>query len=126
MPIKDHSHWVEVLRAGVAEMHRQFAADGEFDGHDLINWMNTNHNEVLNEIVTSYVPAEDEVFIATRQIGKFLQDWMGQQKIGERPSKRSIRLSDGSTRDGECSVSVWLISPDTSPGNRNDRSGRLV
>ena len=38
---------------------------------------------------------------------------LGQEKVGDRLSSRHITRLDGTDRIGECSVSMWEISPKT-------------
>lgn len=115
MRIKNNPRWIQAIRAGVGAVRRIFAQRGWYDGHDLINWLNQNHNVVLNEIIDNYLitgqgtPAVDAVFIATRQVGKYLQDWEGEVKIGDHLSQRRVTLLNGGNRDGKCAVSVWRI-----------------
>src|SRR5438477_12024439 len=115
MRIRDNPRWIQAIRAGVAAVRQAHTQRGRYDGHDLINWLNQNHNVVLNEIIDNYMitgqgtPADDPVFIATRQIGKYLQDWEGEVKIGKHFSQRRVALQNGGNRDGECDVSVWQI-----------------
>ena len=99
-----------------------------YDGHDLVNWMNSNRNEELNGIIDCYrrPGAADPVHTATIQIGNFLKNQLGQQKIREQTSQRRITLRDGANRDGPCDVSVWQISQDTALGNRRDRTAHDV
>ncbi|MGD0048432.1 MAG: hypothetical protein ABSE42_15630 [Bryobacteraceae bacterium] len=118
-------HLVQAIRDGVGEMHRLHVRQGWYDGHDLINWMNSNRNEELNDIIDYYRPSgADPVHIATIQIGNFLKNRLGQQKITEQTSPRQITLRGGANRDGHCNVSVWQISHDTALGNCRDRTAR--
>jgi hypothetical protein len=115
MRIKNNQTWVQAIHAGVAAVRQTHAQRGWYDSHDLINWLNDHRNLILNEIIHNYritgqgTPAQDPVFIATRQIGKYLQDWLGQVKTGEHSSGRTVTLSNGDNRDGEAAVSVWDI-----------------
>lgn len=47
-------HLVQAIRDGVAQMHRSHLRRGWYDGHDLVNWMNSNRNEELNGIIDCY------------------------------------------------------------------------
>ena len=100
---------VQAVRDAVAEMHRLYAIRGWYDGHDLVNWMNSNRNAEFNNIIDCYRPGEDPVRTATIQIGRFLKRCLGQQKIREQESPRRITLRAGGDRDGYCKVSVWQI-----------------
>ncbi len=53
-------------------MHRVHAASGQYDGHQLINWLNDNRNDELNEIYDLYEDCKDPEMTADQQIGKFL------------------------------------------------------
>lgn len=118
-------HLVQAIRDGVGELHRLHVRRGWYDGHDLINWMNSNRNDELNGIIDYYRPSgADPVHIATIQIGNFLKNRLGQQKIGEQTSPRQITLRCGANRDGRCNVSVWQISHGTMVGNLRDRTAR--
>ena len=97
---------VQAIRDGVAELRQLHAARGWYDGHDLITWLSDHRNPELNSVIDYYTRG-DPVHTATVQIGNFLKNRMGQEKIGERVSTRRIRLRGGANRDGECNVSVW-------------------
>ena len=118
---------VQAIRDGVAEMHRLHARRGWYDGHDLVNWMNSNRNAELNDIIDYYRrapagsrrrrPGRDPVHSATVQIGNFLKNRLGQRKVREQNSPRQITLRGGAHRDGNCNVSVWQVSQDTALGS---------
>jgi len=107
---------VKAIRDGVREMHRAHAADGQYDGHELINWLHDNRNDELNEIYDLYEDWKDPEMTADQQIGKFLYE-LGQEKIGEQTSPRRI----GRGRNGDCQVSIWAISVGSALGNPRDK-----
>ena len=105
---------VQAVRDGLIEMHRIHAQWGQFDGHDLINWLNQNRNAEFNDLIDCYrATPGDYVHVATIQVGNYLKNHLGQVKIGERVSQRYITLRNGTTRDGVCEVSIWRIDPTT-------------
>ena len=95
-------------------MHRRHAEQGQYDSHDLINWLNDNRSAELEEIYKLYADCVDPEMTADQQIGKYLYE-VGQQKIGERESPRRIVLP-GRNRSGTCTVSVWAINATTREG----------
>ena len=105
---------VEALVAGVTEMQSVHATEGQYDSHDLLNWLNINRNPELNALYDLYLDCDDPQMRANHQIGKFL-DRLGQIKIGELPSERHAILEHGVNRfaGGDCEVSVWEISAST-------------
>jgi len=133
MAIREHHEWVQAIREAVATAHDHYATRGWFDSHDIVNWLNEHHNDILNEIVDHYrltadgTPAQDPVHQATVQIGNFMRDWMGQDKTeyAERRSARRVNLSDGTTRHGDSEVSVWSVLPQTQLGNPSDRTANM-
>jgi hypothetical protein len=115
----DNPALIAAIRDGVREMHRQYAATGRYDGHDLINWLNEYRNKELNELYELYGDCEDPELIADQQLGRFLCK-LGQKRIDEPVSDRRILRPDR-TRNGTCQVSVWKIAPDTMLGNPDDK-----
>ncbi len=114
---------VQAIRDGVGEMQRLHVRQGWYDGHDLVNWMNRNRNEELNDIIDCYRRGgADPVHTATIQIGSFLKNQLGQQKIRDQTSARRITLRDGAHRNGRCNVSVWQIPQDTALGDCRGRT----
>jgi hypothetical protein len=115
MRIIDDSNWSHAIQLGVLYQHATHASRGWFDSHDLINWLNANHNAILNALVTNYEitgegkPAEDPVRTATRETGKFIERELGQVKIGEQESLRQFTLANGTHRNGVCLNSKWRI-----------------
>lgn len=109
---------VEAIRQGVRELHTKYEERGNYDSHDLINWLNEHRNAELNEIYDLYDDCSDPEMTADQQIGKFL-DRFGQKKIGVRESERWIARRSGQ-RNGVCQVSVWGISDQTALGNPED------
>jgi hypothetical protein len=101
---------VQAIRDAVAALSITQAAEGFYDGHDVINWLNDHRNNELNDIIDRFGNNHDRVHYATIQIGNFLKNELGQEKVGERVSDRRIRLRDGLRHDGKCKVSVWRIS----------------
>ena len=101
--------FLPLLREGVREIHRLYANRGWFDGHDLINWLDQNHNPELNAMHALY--RGDSQKVGDQQIGKALYK-LGQRKIGLNVSERRITTHDGN-RDGKCEVSMWEISTRT-------------
>lgn len=106
---------VQTICDGVDQMHQQHAARGQFDGHDLINWLDANRNQELNDIYDLYDNCRDPEMTADQQIGRFLYR-LGQVKIGDRVSPRRISRRTGYNRNGECAVSIWEVSPRTIAG----------
>lgn len=102
-------HAVQAIRRTVAILRVAHAGARHYDGHDVINLLNDQHNAELNDIFDCYRNTSDPVHYATIQIGNFLKNGLNQIKIGERVSSRRITLRGGSTRDGRCDVSVWQI-----------------
>ena len=100
---------VEAIRDAVAASRIAGANERRYDGHDVINWLNDHRNNELNDIINCYHNTPDPVHYATIQIGNFLKNQLGQQKIAERVSDRRVTLRGGSRRDGRCDVSVWSI-----------------
>lgn len=101
---------VSAILDGVAEMHRAHGAGGTYDTHDLVNWLNDRRNSELNEIIARY-PNGDAVHVATVQIGRYLQNRLGQRKVDDRVSTREdIALRAGVRGGGDCKVSVWEVS----------------
>ena len=101
---------VHAIRAGVAAARRSRAAQGWYDSHDVINWLDANHNSELNDVIDCYAPtSSDPVHTATIQIGNYLRDHLGEVKIGVNTSYRHISLRGGGNRNGECEVSKWRI-----------------
>lgn len=98
------------IHDAVIAVQNRFANQGRYDGHDVVNWLNSHRNAQLNDIIDCYRGTPDPVHYATIQIGNYLRNRLGQQKIGIRVSGRSITLRDGSTRNGRCDVSVWRIA----------------
>jgi hypothetical protein len=101
---------VAAIRDGVEVMHRRHIIRKRVDSHDLINWMDTERNSELNDIYAMYRDCKDPEMTADQQIGKYLYQ-LGQHKVGNRLSSRHITRRDGTNRDGECSVSIWEITP---------------
>ncbi len=114
---------VEAIHQGVRELHRKYEERGNYDSHDLINWLNEHRNAELNEIYDLYHDCSDPEMTADQQIGKLL-DSLGQKKIGVRESERWIARQSGH-RNGTCQVSVWSISSETALGNPDDRFASL-
>jgi hypothetical protein len=107
---------VRAILDGVAEMHRLHSDQGQFDSHDLINWMNDHENAALNELIALY-HGDDPVRAATVQVSNFLKNEVGQQKThNKQVSHRRITLNGGASRDGDSKVSVWEISASTREG----------
>jgi len=101
---------VRAISNGVAFVRRAREADGWYDSHDLINWLDIHHNDVLNDIIDCYKSrSSDPVHTATIQIGKYLRDHLGQVKVGENKSYHHITLRSGDKRNGDCEVSKWKI-----------------
>lgn len=100
------------IQDGLVELQARQASKGEFDGHDLINWLDQRRNKELNSIYDLYNDCRDPEMTADQQIGKFLYT-LDQIKIGERLSPRRITRRNGTNRNGTCKVSVWEISPQT-------------
>jgi hypothetical protein len=100
---------VQAIIDGIAEMHRRHPADGRFDGHDLVNWLNVNRNPELNDLYDLYADCIDPQMTADQQIGKFLYT-LGQVKVGEIRSPRQITRPGEPDRNGTCEVSVWEVS----------------
>ena len=106
---------VQAVCDGVEHLHSRYASRRQFDGHDLINWLDANRNRELNDIYDLYSDCVYPEMTADQQIGKFLYE-LGQAKIGERVSKRRITRRGGPNRNGECTVSIWEISKRTIDG----------
>ena len=100
---------VQAIHGAVAESRITHADERNYDGHDIINWLNDHRNNELNDVIDLYSNTADPVHYATIQIGRFLKNQLNQDKIGERISNRRITLRDGSMRNGTCDVSVWQI-----------------
>jgi hypothetical protein len=117
MRIVDQPTWVSAIRAGVTAVQTALAAHGQYDSHDLINWLNINRSAVLNAIVNNYritasgMPAQNPVHTATREIGKFIARHLGQIKLGKHASARDpIALTGGGVHPGDvCTNSFWQI-----------------
>src|SRR5208283_4891297 len=61
---------VAAINNGVAFVRRTHATRGWYDGHDLINWLDTHYNSELNDIIDCHVStSSDPVHTATIQIG---------------------------------------------------------
>jgi len=101
--------YLPLLSQGVREMHRMYADREWYDTHDLVNWLNENHNTELNAIYSCY--QGDAQRVGDQQIGKALYK-LNQIKIGTNVSERRITLPNGN-RDGRCEVSMWEISERT-------------
>src|SRR5258708_4051508 len=82
---------------------------GWYDSHELIGWLNANHNQELNEMFALF--GGDPVQNGDIAIGKFLYK-LGQIKIGEHVSERRVTTPTGN-RDGRCVNSIWEISQTT-------------
>lgn len=106
-------------------MHRRHAPKGQFDGHDLINWLDAHRNSELNDIYDLYSGCYGPEMTADQHIGKFLYR-LGQVKIGERISPRRISRRQGYHRDGTCKVSIWQISPQTQGALQQSRARLLA
>ena len=78
-----------------------------YDSHDVVTYVTPYYNNILNDIIDAYAASSDPVHTATVQLGRYLLYRLGQQKIGERASARHITLTNGTTRDGWCSCSLW-------------------
>src|SRR5450755_2212918 len=91
---------VRAIHSAVAELRITHADERNYDGHDVVNWLNDHRNNELNDIIDRYSNTPDPVHSATIQIGRFLKNQINQNKIGERVSNRSVTLRDGSTRNG--------------------------
>ena len=103
---------VEAIVDGVdALLH----ADGSYDSHDLINWLNANRTTQLNDLYDLYPDCADPEMTADQQLGKFLYR-LGQIKIDEQVSPRSIDRRGGGNRNGTCAASVWEVSDRTTEG----------
>jgi hypothetical protein len=111
---------VQAIIEGVEEMHRLHAADGAFEGQDLIDWMNANRRAELAGIHDLY-PGVDPETKGDLQIGRFLHNDLGQTKIEMVPSSRQIARPEGPGRSSQSKVSVWEISARTRDGLRDAR-----
>ena len=119
MPIADHPRMVQAIHEAVtsARAHSTRQEQGWYDGHHIVNYLNQQHNDVLNEIIDMYAGTLDPVHQATIQIGNFLRLHLRQnnERYPARESRRRITLRNGKKRNGVCAVSCWEISPETEP-----------
>jgi len=102
---------VHAIKTSVNAVRGIRAAQGEdwYDGHDVINRLNSDFNRELNDVIDAYPTSVDPVHTATIQIGNYLKNHLGQRKIGVNVSPRRIALRSGESRNGECEVSKWKI-----------------
>ena len=110
---------VNAIIDGVEEMHNAHAVLGKFEGHALINWLNSNRNPQLDEIYDLY-PSHDPEMTGDQQIGKFFYN-LGQINVGEVVSPRQITRPSGRNRPGVCEISTWEISARTKEGLKTAR-----
>ena len=102
---------VEALADGVAEMQSVHATEGQYDSHDLLNWLNINRNPELNALYDLYLGCDDPQMRANHQIGKFL-DRLGQNRLGGQTTDRGAIMQHRAIRfeAGRCRVSIWEVS----------------
>ncbi len=117
---EEDSALVAAIREGVRAVRETFSERGDYDGHDLINWLSEHRNDELYAIYELYGDCADPEMTADQQLGRFLYAF-GQKKVGARQSARRITGPSGRDRNGICSVSVWSITEETHLGNPNDR-----
>ena len=110
---------VEALVDGVDAM---LHAEGSYDSHDLIAWLNVNHPSQLNDLYDLYLDCADPEMTADQQIGTYLYR-LGQIKIGEQISARQIDRRGDGNRNGTCAASVWEVSEQSREGLTAARSG---
>jgi len=93
-------------------MHMAHAARGWYDGHDLVGWLNVNHNHQLNAMYALFGTSSDPQMTGDQQIGNMLKNKLGQKKTGDHESNWTINTPTG-TRSGRNMVSVWKIEKAT-------------
>ena len=99
--------YLPIIRIAAIHMHIQHAGRGWYDGHDLVGWLNVNHNAQLNAMYALFSRSSDPQMTGDQQIGNMLKK-IGQVKTGDQESNWTIHTPTG-TRSGRNMVSVWRI-----------------